>query len=120
MRRLRSVAITLLFALAGGAIGFLLLPERAPQAAGHVRVRVGGKPVTLDASPAELEGLALRIAREYLAETVELIAGTEHRTMTRERLGVAVDVDHLRKLLSEASDPTSELRLIHQQELPGR
>ncbi|MCC7541402.1 MAG: VanW family protein [Deltaproteobacteria bacterium] len=114
---LRKALVTLLFAAAGGAIGFLLLPERQPQAAGHVAVRVAGKPVTLHG---DLGALTLELARAYLGETITLRVGDTRRVMTREHLGVEVDVGHLQRLLGEANDPLSELRLIHQQELPGR
>jgi vancomycin resistance protein YoaR len=105
-RWLRLSSLSLVFALMGGGIGYLLLPERAPQAAGVPRVRVRGRPVTLGGDP---HAQALDLARAYLREHVTVVA--EERTLerTREALGARVDVHLLEHLLRAAADPSSAL-----------
>jgi len=105
-RWLRLSSLSLLFALMGGGIGYLLLPERAPQAAGVPRVRVRGRPVTLGPDP---RAQARELARAYLREHVTIVA--EERTLerSREAFGARVDVRLLEHLLRAAADPSSAL-----------
>jgi len=105
-RWLRLSSLSLLFALMGGGIGYLLLPERAPQAAGVPRVRVRGRPVALGPDP---HAQALELARAYLREHVTIVA--EERTLerSREAFGARVDVRLLEHLLRAAADPSSAL-----------
>ena len=115
-RWLRLAALSLPFALMGGGIGYLLLPERAPQAAGVPRVRVRGRPVALAHDP---HAQALDLARAYLREHVTVVA--EERTLdrTREALGARVDVHLLEHLLRAAADPSSALVRHHAVVAPG-
>ena len=105
-RWLRLSSLSLVFALMGGGIGYLLLPERAPQAAGVPRVRVRGRPVTLGADP---HAQAREIARSYLREHVTIVAEDHTLDRTRESLGARVDVRLLEHLLRAAGDPSSAL-----------
>ncbi len=105
-RWLRLVALSLAFALMGGGIGYLLLPERAPQAAGVPRVRVRGRPVTLSHDP---HAQALSLARAFLRERVTVVAEDHSLERTRESLGARVDVHLLEHLLRAAADPSSAL-----------
>ncbi|MEZ4407213.1 MAG: hypothetical protein R3A52_12130 [Polyangiales bacterium] len=83
-RAARLGALSLAFGLTGGWIGYLLLPERAPQAASLPRVRVRGRPVDVSADPHET---ALAIARQYLREHVTITADAHSLERTREGLG---------------------------------
>ena len=105
-RWLRLAALSVSFAVMGGAIGYLLLPERSPQAAGIPRVRVRGRVVPLGRDP---HGLALELARSFLREHVVIAAEDHSLERTREALGARVDVHLLEHLLRAAADPSSAL-----------
>jgi vancomycin resistance protein YoaR len=105
-RWLRLSSLSLVFALMGGGIGYLLLPERAPQAAGVPRVRVRGRPVALSGDP---HAQALELARSYLREHITIVAEERSLDRTRESLGARVDVHLLEHLLRAAADPSSAL-----------
>ena len=111
MRRLlRYGALSLAFTAMGGGIGYLLLPERAPEAASMPAVRVRGRavPVGRDA-----HATALQIARAWLREKVAITVDGHHVELTREGFGARVDVHLLAKLIAAATDPTSALLRHH-------
>ena len=66
---LRLAALSVAFATMGGAIGYLLLPERAPEAAGLPQVRVRGRRVGPVRDP---HAVALQIARAFLRDLLGL------------------------------------------------
>lgn len=103
---LRLAALSLAFGLMGGGIGYLLIPEHAPQAAGLPPIRVRGRPVTPGRAP---HAQALDIARAFLRERVRITADGHTLELTREALGARVDVNLLAHLLDAARVPTSSL-----------
>lgn len=106
----RLSALALLFALLGGGIGYLLLPERAPQAAGLPRVKVLGRFVDPRLEPRQL---ARVLARQYLREHLTVSAGERTLERTREGFGARVDLGLLTHLLEASRDPTSSLLRHH-------
>lgn len=133
MNLLRLTGLSLLFGLLGGAIGYLLLPERAPEAASLPRIRILGRTI---APGRDAHATALAIARSYLREHIRVSArvtvveqnGTtfrqreELRTIDRPResFGARVDVRLLAHLISAATDPTSPLLRHHAALAPGQ
>jgi vancomycin resistance protein YoaR len=133
MKLLRLSGLSLAFGLLGGGIGYLLLPERAPEAAALPRIRVLGRVIT---PGSDAHAAALAVARAYLREHVRISApvviaeqnGTtfrrreETRTIdrTRESLGARVDVRLLAHLISAATDPTSPMLRHHAALAPGQ
>ncbi len=133
MKALRLSGIAVLFAFVGGAIGYLLLPERAPQAASVQRIRVLGR-VVMPGTNAHATAVAF--ARMFLREHVRISARVtlteqtgdairhreETRTIerTREAFGVRIDTRLLSHLISAATDPTSPLLRHHAQIAPGQ
>ncbi|MFO0629238.1 MAG: hypothetical protein U0325_26925, partial [Polyangiales bacterium] len=103
---MRLAALSLAFGLMGGGIGFLLIPEHAPQAAGLPPLRVRGRPVNPAQDP---RTQALEIARAFLRERVRITADGRTLERTREALGARVDVNLLTHLLAAARVPTSSL-----------
>ena len=107
---LRLAALSVAFATMGGAIGYLLLPERAPEAAGLPQVRVRGRRVGPVRDP---HAVALQIARAFLRERVTVRADGHSIERTREAFGARVDVALLTRLLASATDPSSALLRHH-------
>lgn len=103
---LRLAALSLAFGLMGGGIGYLLLPEHTPQAAGLPPLRVRGRPV---APARDAHAQALEIARAFLRERVRVVADGRTLELTREAFGARVDVGLLAHLLAAARAPTSSL-----------
>lgn len=103
---MRLAALSLAFGLMGGGIGYLLIPEYAPQAAGLPPLRVRGRPV---APGVDARAQALDIARSFLRERVRITADGRTLERTRESLGARVDVNLLAHLLAAARIPTSSL-----------
>ncbi len=126
MKAGRLLGLSGAFAVVGGAIGFLLLPERAPEAAALTNVRILGRAVDPGHDP---HATAVNVARAYLHEHLRISGPVivreqtgdtfreheETRTVdvTREMLGARVDVPLLAHLLQAAGDPTSPLRRHH-------
>ncbi len=107
---LRYGALSLTFALMGGGVGYLLLPERSPEAAGLPPIRVRGRAVPRAGSA---HAVALQIARQYLREHVTVRAEGHNVERTREGLGARVDVAVLARLIASARDPSSALMRHH-------
>lgn len=109
-RAARLGALSLAFGVLGGGIGYFLLPERAPEAAGLPRVRVGGRAIDPQADP---HTTALALARRFLREHITITA--DHKTLERSRegFGARVDVNLLTHLLRAANDPSSPMRRHH-------
>ena len=103
---LRYGALSLAFAVMGGGAGYLLLPERAPEAATLPPVRVRGRalPPGRDA-----HAVALQIARAFLREHVTVQAEGHSVERTREGFGARVDVALLARLIASSRDPSSAL-----------
>ena len=133
MKALRLIGLSLAFALVGGLIGYLLLPERSPEAAARARIRVLGR--TIDPGT-DAHATAVTITRAYLRDHVRISARvtvteqngdvfTQHdetRTIDvpRETIGARVDVHLLSHLISAATDPTSALLRNHAAIAPGQ
>jgi vancomycin resistance protein YoaR len=94
----------------GGGMGYLLLPERAPEAATLPTVRVRGRALPQGQSPRDV---ALRIAREYLREHVTIQADGHTLERTREGFGARVDVAVLTRLITSTRDAQSPLMRHH-------
>lgn len=106
----RLAVLSVAFTITGGLIGYLLLPERAPEAASLPRVRIRGRYVTVGRDPSATAHL---LARRYLRERVTVRADQHSLERSREALGARVDVALLTRLLASASDPTSALLRHH-------
>jgi vancomycin resistance protein YoaR len=108
----RSAAIVAIAALAGIAIGVLLVP-RAPSPsetqAPPPEVRLLGSPLELgDEAPK----VALERVRRYAAGRITLILADDvRREVQLGRLGAEIDKVRLSQLVRDARDPTSPLRL---------
>lgn len=103
---LRYGALALAFGAMGGGVGYLLLPERAPEAAGMPPVLVRGRALPPGRDP---HALAVEIARRWLRERVTLQAEGHSIERTREGFGARVDVPVLARLIASARDPGSAL-----------
>jgi vancomycin resistance protein YoaR len=126
MKALRLLGLSGAFAVLGGAIGYLLLPERAPEAAAMPHIRILGRPVDPGRDP---HATALAVARSYLHEHIRISGpvivrersgdtitereSTRTVDVTREMLGARVDVNLLAHLLASATDPSSALLRHH-------
>ena len=67
-----------------------------------------------------IDGQLANLARAYLSGTIVLAAGAQEVRATRAAFGAAVDAHHLRALLQALADPTSPLRLVHDQHRAGQ
>ncbi len=103
---LRVSVVSAVFGVMGAGVGYLLLPERSPEAASMPGVRVLGRWVSLGGDPTTR---ALELSRAYLRERVTVVAGDHTLERTREGFGARVDVRLLAHLLAAAGDPTSPL-----------
>jgi vancomycin resistance protein YoaR len=111
---LRLGAGVLCLAAAGGSAALAMAPTPEPAPAPPAEVFVAALAVDLEEE--EPQAQAQRLARAYLAETVELRAdGAAPLTRTRRELGVMVNVPRLAALLSNARDPRSAMRRLHAQ-----
>ncbi len=133
MKALRLLGLCALFGVLGGVIGYLLLPERSPEAASLPNIRILGRPVDPGRDP---HATAVAVARAYLHDHVRVTGPVivreqtgdrfreheETRTLdvARETLGARIDVNLLAHLLSAATDPTSPLLRHHAAIAPGQ
>lgn len=107
---LRYSALSLLFGAMGGGVGYLLLPESAPEAAGLPAIMVRGRALPAGRSP---QAAALEIARQYLREHVTVSAEGKSVERSREGFGARVDVPLLARLIAAARDPGSPMMRHH-------
>lgn len=133
MKALRLLGLCALFAVLGGVVGYLLLPERSPEAATLPNIRILGRPVDPGADP---HATALVVARAYLHDHVHITGPVivreqtgdtfreheETRTIdvSRETLGARIDVALLSHLIAAATDPSSPLLRHHAAIAPGQ
>lgn len=112
-RRRFSLQVVLSLALFAAAIGlssYLLLADDQARAASSVETRVRG----LRIDPASnAEAAARRLASAYLRTPITLLAAERRRSISRDALGVEVDVARLAGLIQAARDPSSPLRRLH-------
>ena len=107
---LRYSALSLLFGAMGGGVGYLLLPESTPEAAGLPAILVRGRALPAGRSP---QAVALEIARQYLREHVTVAAEGKSVERSREGFGARVDVPLLARLIAAARDPGSPMMRHH-------
>lgn len=122
-----------LFALVGGASGYLLLPDRAIERVALPPIRVLGRELPPGRDPAQI---ARQFARSYLREHVRIAARVtvivqegegirqreEERVIDRSRedFGARVDERLLTHLIASAMDPGSALVRHHAATAPGQ
>ncbi len=107
---IRYGALSLVFAAMGGGAGYLVLPERAPEAASLPPVRIRGRALPRGR---DAHQIALEIAHTYLREHVTITAEGHSVERSREGFGARVDIPLLTRLIVSARDPSSALMRHH-------
>lgn len=115
--QLRVLGACASFLSAGVAFALLWPHEQVSAAPLPVQLRVMGQPADPSADPVTQ---ARNIARHYLTQPVVIVADDVQQHLTRAELGGLVDVTRLAEWLEAAADPTSPMRKVHAQELPGK
>ncbi|MBS2012107.1 MAG: VanW family protein [Deltaproteobacteria bacterium] len=123
----RTTALKVAASLLVGAVaGYLLVGAKTDGASGasarQVAVVVEGVPVPLGEAESEKAlDVARGLARNFLAAKMTLaLPGAEPVSMTRDQLGVRVDLERLGALLAQARDPRSPMRRAYDRRHPAR
>jgi vancomycin resistance protein YoaR len=112
----RFVALSVAFGVMGGSVGYLLLPERTPEASVLPSIRVRGRALP---NGRDAMAVAQAVAHQYLREHVTVQAGDKSIERTREGFGARVDIPVLARLIASAQNPQSSLRRHHASISPG-
>lgn len=95
----------------------------APAVAAPCEVRVAGYRMDEAQPPAATAVTSnplIRLSRDYLSDTVRIGVGTREVRASRAALGARIDQAHLRALLAALENPSSPLRLVHDQHHSGQ